>query len=105
MANVIGLAVSLGILGAIYAKKIHSSFKYLWISALILIPSAIFLIFKISFAQWFDRNDAGHLLIVISLFMYYQTIKNYETFLIKNKKSPPKNNIFMDNIIDKPRST
>lgn len=38
--SVIGLGLSLGLLGYYYQRKIDVSFKYLWISTLILIPSA-----------------------------------------------------------------
>jgi len=75
LSSVIGLGISLGILGAYYQRKIHPAFKYLWMSALILIPSGLFQSQKISFAQWFDRNDASHILLIVSLILYYQTLK------------------------------
>ena len=74
--SVIGLGISLGILGAFYQRKILNAFKYLWMSALVLIPSGLFQSQKISFAQWFDRNDASHLLLIVSLILYYQTLKS-----------------------------
>lgn len=76
--SVIGLSLSLGVLGVMYQKKIHPSFKYLWLSALILVPSAAFQIFKINFAWWFDRNDASHVLLIVGMILYYQTLKRYQ---------------------------
>jgi len=73
--SVIGLSISLGVLGVFYHKKIHAAFIYLWISALILIPSGLFQSQKISFSQYFDRNDASHVFIILSLILYYQTLK------------------------------
>jgi hypothetical protein len=68
-------------LGYYYQKTITTSFKYLWISTLILIPTAIFQSKKINFHQWFDRNDVSHILIIISLIIYYKAIKGYYDYL------------------------
>lgn len=75
--SVVGLSIALGLFGVIYQKKIHSSFKYLWISALILIPSAIVQGMKINIHPWMDRNDISHILLIIGLILYFQTIKTY----------------------------
>lgn len=72
--SVIGLGFALGYLGYYYAKNIDPNFKYLWMSALIMLPSALTQAFKISIHQWFDRNDIGHLLLIISMFFYYASI-------------------------------
>lgn len=84
LCSVVGLGTALGLLGAMYQKQIHPSFKYLWISALILLPSGLLQALKISFAQWFDRNDASHILLIISLFLYARTLKLFEEYQIKN---------------------
>lgn len=77
LTSVLGLTLSLGLLGAIYQKRVDTSFKYLSMSALILVPSALFQSLKLSFHQWFDKNDASHLLLIVSLFFYYQTLKRF----------------------------
>lgn len=84
LSSVLGLSLALGLLGVLYQRKIHSSFKFLWIGALIIVPSAIFQALKINPAQWFDRNDVSHVLLLAGLIIYYQTIKRYSEF--KNAK-------------------
>jgi hypothetical protein len=74
----IGLGIMLGFLGYYYHKRIDSSFRYLWISSLVLVPATVIQGQKINLAQWFDRNDLSHLLLVFSLFLYYQTVKEYQ---------------------------
>lgn len=77
----IGLLFALGYLGLNYTKTIFSGFKYLWISIIILIPTAFLQTMKISFHQYFDRNDASHILLIIGLTMYFASIKAYQNFL------------------------
>lgn len=77
LTSAIGLILSLGVLGAIYQKKIHPSFKYMWMASVILLPSALFQVFKISPMQWFDRNDVSHLFLLIGMVYYYKCIKRY----------------------------
>ena len=76
--SVIGLSFSLGYLGWYYSRKIDPSFKFLWISALILIPSAIVQGMKINIHPWMDRNDISHIFLILGLVLYYQTIKGYK---------------------------
>lgn len=75
--SVLGLSIALGLFGVMYQKKVHPSFKFLWISALILIPSAIVQGMKINIHPWFDRNDISHILLITGLILYYQTLKEY----------------------------
>lgn len=77
----IGLLFALGYLGFKYSKTITPGFKFLWISIIILIPTAFLQTMKISFHQWFDRNDASHILLIIGLLMYFVSIKAYQRFL------------------------
>lgn len=84
--SIIGLGLTVGVLGYYYQKKIDVSFKYLWISTLILIPSAFFQAKKINFHQWFDRNDVSHVLLIISLILYYLCIKGYWKTLNSDKR-------------------
>lgn len=82
--SVIGMGLSLGYLGYLYEKKVHPSFRYLWLSTFILIPSAFFQAFKINIHPWFDKNDFSHVLLCVSIMMYYMTIKRY----LKSSNSP-----------------
>ena len=75
--SIVGLGLTLGVLGFYYSKRINSCFNYLWLSTLILIPSAFLQSLKINFHQWFDRNDASHVLLITSLILYYICIKNF----------------------------
>ncbi len=81
--STIGLVGSLGILGATYARTIKS-FRILWISVLVLLPAAVIQAMKINIHPWFDKNSAGHLLLIVTLILYYQGIKGYAAFLRKN---------------------
>lgn len=71
----IGLIFSLVFIGIRYQRIYHSGFQYLWIAALLLFPSSIFLSLKINLYQWFDRNDFSHLLLLGSLLLYYKALQ------------------------------
>jgi hypothetical protein len=75
--TIIGLGFALGYLGYTYQKNIDNSFKWLFWSVLILLPSALFQGLKINLHPWFDRNDVSHVLLIVSLIMYYRGIKNW----------------------------
>jgi len=79
--STLGLIFCLAYLGYVYSKKITPSFLYLLYSVLIMFPSAIFVSMKISFHQWFDRNDASHVLLAVGLFFYFAAIKGYSSFI------------------------
>lgn len=80
LCSTIGLFFCLGVLGAFYQKRIHSSFRFLWYSVFILIAASIPQSLKINFHQYFDRNDMSHVFLIIGLILYYQTIKRYTEF-------------------------
>lgn len=80
--SIIGLGLTMGFLGYYYQKKINYSFKYLWLSTLVLIPSAVFQGMKINIHPWLDRNDVSHILLIFGLLLYYKSISGYS----KNKK-------------------
>lgn len=80
--STIGLVFALGYLGYTFSKKIVG-FKWFWMSVLILFPAALLQGFKINLHPWFDKNDFSHLLLIISLFFYYQGIKAYNNYLEK----------------------
>lgn len=73
----IGYVLTLGFLGWKYAQKTTKALYLLPISVLTLIPAAIVQAKKISFHPWFDRNDFSHLLIVVTLILYYYAIRGY----------------------------
>jgi hypothetical protein len=75
--SIIGLSLTIGALGYYYSKTLGRSFKSLWLSTFILIPSAVVQSMKINIHPWMDRNDISHILLIISLFMYYHSIKGY----------------------------
>ncbi|MFA7272673.1 MAG: hypothetical protein WC044_02340 [Crocinitomicaceae bacterium] len=75
--SVIGMGLSLGFLGYHYSKTIDPTFRFLWISALILLPSAIFQGLKINIHPWFDKNDFSHVLLMVSIYLYYRSIKEF----------------------------
>lgn len=80
----IGMIFSMGILGYTYMKKYTKAFKYHFISVFVLLPTAVFQSFKISFAPLFDRNDASHIFLLMSLFMYFFGVKGYRAFQLAN---------------------
>lgn len=80
----IGLVFSLGYLGFTYMKLYTKSFRYLIISVFVLIPTAVVQTLKISFAQWFDRNDISHIFLLCALILYYLGVRGY--YLSTNSK-------------------
>jgi hypothetical protein len=77
----IGLLFALAYLGARYAKTITSGFKYFWMSVLILLPTAFLQSMKINLSQYFDRNDASHVFLILGLIFYYIGVKKYSEWL------------------------
>ena len=82
--SAVGLAFAVGVLGIYYQKKIDSSFKFFWMSIVVLIPTAIVQSMKININQYFDRNDISHILLLTSLIFYYIGLKGYARKLIQN---------------------
>jgi len=75
--SVVGLGFSLIVLGKYYSNKLDRGFRYFWISGLLLFPSAVFQTLKINLYPLFDRNDVSHLLLLISLVLFYKGIKAF----------------------------
>ena len=71
----IGMIFSLVILGLAYQKRFHARFQLFWLAALVLLPNAFIQSQKININQWFDRNDFSHVLLMLSLMLYYIGIK------------------------------
>jgi hypothetical protein len=83
--STVGIVFSLGYLGYQYSKLIRS-FRFFWISVLLLLPSIFLQGLNINFAQWFDKNDASHLLLIISLYLYYLGVKGYKNSALTNNR-------------------
>ena len=79
--SAIGFVFSLIILGNKYRKEIDKNFIYMIYGVLLLIPSGLFISFKINIHPWFDKNDFGHLLLIIAMFLYFKAIKSYSKIL------------------------
>jgi len=80
----IGLIFSLVFVGIRYQRLYHSGYQYLWMAAALLFPSSIILSQKINLHQWFDRNDFSHVLLLLSLILYFvalQKTKEANSFL------------------------
>lgn len=84
IASVTGVLFCLVYLGVLYSKTISPVFKYLWISFIVTLPAVFVLSLKISPAQWYDRNDLAHTIMIIGMFFYYFTIKGYSKELKTN---------------------
>jgi hypothetical protein len=82
--SAIGFIFSLVILGNKFRKEIDKNFIYMIYGVLLLIPSALFISFKINIHPWFDKNDFGHLLLIIAMFLYFKTIKSYSKLWLSN---------------------
>ncbi len=83
-ASVIGVLFCHVYLGILYAKKISPIFKYLWISFIVTLPSVVVLAVKISPAQWYDKNDLAHTIMIIGMCFYHYTVKKYAEELKDN---------------------
>lgn len=80
LCSALGLIISLGVLGLYYKKRIHNSFINLWFAMIVLFFSSLPQIFKINLHEYFDRNDLSHSLLIVSLILYYKTVKNHADF-------------------------
>lgn len=77
LSSVLGLALVFGVLATYYKNKIDKSFGLYHISIVIMLTPVFFQLFKINFAQWFDRNDVSHVMILASLPVYYYAVRSF----------------------------
>ena len=84
LSTAIGFITCLGILGWYYQKKVNNAFKWLWISVLTMIPTALLQGMKINIHPLFDRNDVSHILLFITLILYWKGIKGYSKSLVNS---------------------
>ena len=82
--SAIGFVFSLAILGNKYREEIDKNFVFMIYGVLLLIPSGLFISFKINLHPWFDKNDFGHLLLIVAMFLYFKAIKSYSK-IVENK--------------------
>lgn len=75
--SAIGLVVCLGVLTEHYSRVGAIRFNYFQLSLLIMIPSAAVQAMKISIFPWLDRNDISHVLLFVSLILYWKGIKSF----------------------------
>ncbi|MEN9699544.1 MAG: hypothetical protein RLZZ301_742 [Bacteroidota bacterium] len=73
--SAIGLIFSLGFLARIYHKQRSVAFRYFNWALFIMIPIAFIIELKINLHPYFDRNDFSHVLLGISLLIYFQGIR------------------------------
>ena len=83
----IGFILASGVLGLKFAKQYTRSFYLLAASVLVMIPAAVFQAKRISFHPWFDRNDASHVLLIVTLILYYYTVQGYRKYLLSTSQS------------------
>ena len=58
-----------------YAKKIDPNYKYITYGTIMSFPALFVTLFKINLHPWFNREDFGHVMIVITLIYYYIGLK------------------------------
>ena len=81
--STIGFVFSLGFLGYKFSKEIDKNFIYFLYSVLLMIPSGIFITYKINIHPWFDKNDFGHLILVLTMILFYKAIKSHSERYLK----------------------
>lgn len=77
LSSVLGLALVFGVLATYYKNRLDKSFGIFHITIVIMLVPVFFQLFKINFAQWFDRNDVSHVMILASLPLYYYAVRRY----------------------------
>lgn len=78
----IGLLFALAYLGYRYTKTKSKGFRYLYWSILVLLPTVLFQGLKINFHPWLDRNDVSHILIIITLVLYYTSLRKVQKVIV-----------------------
>jgi len=73
--TIVGVALTAGLLGLSYSKKISEKFRYFYLGVLVMIPSAVIFLMKINLHQWFDKNDLSHVLMLVGIIYFYIGIK------------------------------
>lgn len=77
ISSAIGIILCLGVLARRYQLLWNIRFQFFWITIFIMIPSALFQALKINIHPLFDRNDFSHVLLALSLVLYWKGIEAY----------------------------
>jgi hypothetical protein len=78
----IGLLFALAFLGYRFTKTKSNGFRFLYWSVLVLLPSVFFQGLKINFHPLLDRNDVSHILIIITLILYYTSLRKVQNVIV-----------------------
>lgn len=63
--------------GLYYWKKGYASFRFTVYAVLILIPSVFIFIFQVNLHLWFNKDDLSHVLMVMTIVLFYLGIVNF----------------------------
>lgn len=78
----IGLLFALAYLGYRYTQTKSEGFRYLYWSIIVLLPTILFQGLKINFHPLLDRNDVSHILIIITLLLYYRSLNRVQKAVV-----------------------
>ena len=76
----IGLFFSLGVLPFFYFRLFSPCFVFFVSGVMSLIPSVFFQSMKINLHPFFDRNDASHTLLLLSVFFFFIGLRKHLSF-------------------------
>lgn len=76
----IGVFISVSVISIFNMKNGFEDFKYLFYGVLVMVPSFFIFMFKLNPAQWFDKNDLSHIIIIFGITFFYIGLKklNYQ---------------------------
>ena len=76
----IGVFISVSVISVYNMKKGFTDFKYLFYGVLIMVPSFFIFMLKFNPAQWFDKSDLSHVIIIFGITLFYLGLKklNYQ---------------------------
>jgi hypothetical protein len=69
------------------SKEHYKAFIFCFYAYLLVFPILIIQSMKISPFQWFDRNDLSHILLIISLILFYKTASKTLSFKSNDRKN------------------
>ncbi|MCG8575379.1 MAG: hypothetical protein MI810_10875 [Flavobacteriales bacterium] len=73
--SALSMVVVGGFMAYYYQKKLDKNYLFILYGSLILLPSAFIFLLKINLHPWFNKEDASHVLMMITLFYYYLGVK------------------------------
>lgn len=78
--TIVGVSISVGLLGVYFTKTIHKNYRYFYYGVLIMVPSSVVFLAKINLHPWFEKNDLSHILLTIGIVYFYIGIKKTQEF-------------------------